>query len=347
MSEDLNHRYECQNDDCYEYDPETDWRGEHYCLSCGHVQGNTAEPAYEEGRGPDLGGPGTAPLGRAQPGFPAMDRRLARLNDQRIERIPTVKLAEQAIRRSPFATPTQNQALTLVRRTSPDFFRYSRADTGIESYGMGDDTTNDDKRARAEYRANHMAWGAMKVIDDISPIGWREMARRAGISTSKAELFARDLSASLGYQDEFDVWVRISVHEALGIKVSNQDLALNREIQRLAIWCGNSGLEHWELGDVRTLSWKLLDSWGVTVYDLALCPLSNKSPALQAEVAVTMALLKLGHPPSLVRALQNEHPKPGSVAIRSGILSGTYSPAPEPNPSSINDDLSSHGGWEE
>ena len=346
MSEELNHRYQCQNNDCYEYDPVETEGGEIWCVSCGYVQGNTAEPAYEEGRGPDLGAPGTAPLGRAHSGFPAMDRRLARLNDQRTERIPTAKLVEQAIKRGPFAIPTQNQALTLVRRTSPDFFRHSRADTSYESYGLGGDPTNDDKRARTEYRARHMAWGAMKVIDDISPIGWREMALRAGISTTKAELFAKDLSASLGYQDEFGQWVRISVNDALGIKASNQELALNREIERLAIWCGNAGLEHREMSDVRGLSWKLLDSWGVTVYDLAAIPLSNKSSALQAEVAVTMALLELDHPPSLVRALQNEHPKPGSVAIRKGILSGTYSPAPESSPSSINDDFSSNGSDE-
>ena len=346
MSEHLNNRDQCQNDDCYEYDPETDWRGEHYCLSCGHVQGNTAEPAYEEGRGPDLGGPGTAPLGRAQPGFPAMPHRLAYLNDQRVERIPMIILVERAIEETPFAILTKNQARTVLRRTSGDFFRYSRIDTSVESYGIEDDSNNDQKRARTEGRAKLMAWGFTKLIDDISPIGWRAMARRFGVSTSKAELFAKDISTNLGYHDEYNDWVRISVHGALGIKSSNQELVLNTEIERLLIWGGNSGLKHWELNDVRDLTWNLLDFWGVTAYDLAVSSLSNKSPALQAEVAVSMALLELGHPLFLVRSLQNEHPKSGSVAIRRGILSGTYSPAPKSNSSTLNDDFSTNGGDE-
>ena len=172
------------------------------------------------------------------------------------------------------------------------------------------------------------------------------MAERSGISPAKAELFARDIPASLGYENEYDTWTRISIYDVLGIKFSNQQLALSTEIDRLLIWASNSGLKHWELNEVGQLSWSLLDSWGVTSYDLAVIPLSNKSPSLQAEVAVSMAMLELGHPLSLVCALQNEHPKSGSIAIRRGILSGTYSPVPKSNSSTLNDDFSTNGGDE-
>ena len=135
--------FECQNDDCYEYDPETDWRGEHYCLSCGHVQGNTAEPAYEEGRTADLGGAGTAPIARAPPGIPGLPARQVRMNNQQTTRTSTKELVERAIGDSPFAGVTKDQALRILSRIPKNFFHHSKVDTSFEAYGLGDNPTSD------------------------------------------------------------------------------------------------------------------------------------------------------------------------------------------------------------
>lgn len=336
----------CINDDCFNPNPDLCPNGEIVCRSCGAVQGTTWEPVYEEGRTADLGGAGTAPIARAPPGIPGLPARQVRMNNQQTTRTSTKELVERAIGDSPFAGVTKDQALKILSRIPKNFFHHSKVDTSFEAYGLGDNPTSDERRARAEHRAEHMAWGILKLLDEISPIGWRRTAVACGIQTTKAELFARDIKSSLGHYAEGGVWSGIDIYDALEINIPSQELVLSTEIERLLIWLGNSGLKQWELNEVRGSAWRLLDSWGATVYDLAVTPLSNKSPSLQAEVAVSMALLKLGHPDSLVRALQNEHPKNGSLAIRREILSGTYSPVPKSSTTTLDDDFSSLGGEE-
>ncbi|SVC99206.1 uncharacterized protein METZ01_LOCUS352060, partial [marine metagenome] len=154
--------------------------GETTCSNCHFVCNITYEPPYDPDRTRNLGKPGRQVLDRAVLREYSMSPRLGRLQNQQ-KRVPMVELVRKEIEASPFPSVVIDLAIQVWRCIPTKLFSASRADTSIDSYGLDENATSDEKRARREDRARWQAWGVLAIVDQARPIGWRHLAVIRGV----------------------------------------------------------------------------------------------------------------------------------------------------------------------
>ena len=322
--------------------------GETTCSNCHFVVNTTYEPPYDPDRTRNLGKPGRQVLDRAVLLEYSMSPRLGRLQNQQ-KRVPMVELVRKEIEASPFPSVVILLALQVWRCIPTKLFSASRADTSIDSYGLDENATSDEKRARREDRARWQAWGVLAIVDQARPIGWRHLAEIRGVEADKCLRFADRLQKALGY-DADGIRTRVMVNDIIDVPRPTMQSQLEDEQERLLTWLGNKlQLPHTDKMGLCNRAWKILDAWGIPSMPLYQ-PLGNKSSAQLSEMAVSMALLDLSYAPDVVRHMQESFPKQGMVQIRKDIIARKFTPwpsmssGPSGNPASVDDDFSSLGG---